>query len=180
MQFFYYTPIPKVFHSFELDALFKECLFCKTDLMEEGTNYLIEKAFKKSEVIFEYAMCFDCRTKVQAELSKQSRKLIDNYFNEHLDLDEHREEMLETYGHDVAGWISHCLIKGTPVKECNEYQIYGLCVDRDIMLTGLPYALSGEAIDDIIQLLSSESLGVIEEFSMKLFDLDIPAPVLIL
>ncbi len=39
--------------------------------------------------------------------------------------------------------------------------------------------LSGECIDDIVELMSDETIGVIKEFSDKLFGVDVPVDILL-
>ena len=41
--------IPKIFYSEENQAPFKKCMSCKSNLLEEGTEYVIEKAIKQYE-----------------------------------------------------------------------------------------------------------------------------------
>jgi hypothetical protein len=169
-----FYPVPNVFWCFETGKMFRRCRMCDIDLMIEGTNYLIEKAFRKKEVIFEYAMCFDCVQQMRGSLSVQSRKLINNYFHEHVDIEERKKTLIGKYGRRTRSWISKCMIKGTPISKCEEHQIYGWFIDKDIVFTGLPYMLSGEVIDELLHLLSNETIGVLDDFSKKLFDIDIP------
>lgn len=105
---------------------------------------MIEKAFKGNEVNFEYAMRLECRDKLQGELSLQSRKLIQNYFEEHVNMEARRIECLQPYGLDYSKWVERCLVKQEPRSECPEFQLYGWCVDRDLVFTGLPYMLSSD------------------------------------
>ncbi len=181
MQFFYeYIPVPEELWSFETGAPIQSCALCNCDLFTEGKNYLIEKAFKSNEVIFEYAMCTECREKLSGELSEQSKKLIDHYFSEHVDFEQRRLECLEAYGLDYARWVERCLVKDKPRSKCREYQLYAWCIDRDIVFTGMPYMLSSDCIDDILELLSEETLGVINDFSNKVFGVDLPKDLLII
>lgn len=169
-----FYPAPKVFWCFETGEMFRRCFMCDIDLMIEGTNYLIEKAFRKKEVIFEYAMCYDCVQQMRETLSVQSRKLIDNYFDEHVDIEERRKTLIETHGRRTHSWIGNCLITGTPISQCEEYQIYGWFIDKDIVFTGMPYMLSGVVLDELLNLLSNETIGVLDDFSKKLFGIDMP------
>lgn len=169
-----FYPVPKVFWCFETGEMFRRCHMCTIDLMIEGTNYLIEKAFRKKEVVFEYAMCFDCVQQLQETLSVQSRKLIENYFSEHVDLEERRKVLIEKHGRKPRSWIDKCMIKGTPMTQCEEHQIYAWCIDTDIVFTGMPYMLSGVVIDELLSLLSNETVGVLDDFSEKLFGIDVP------
>lgn len=176
----HYYPAPPEFWCFETGEPFRKCSLCGTDLWAEGTNYLVEKAFKKSETIFEYAMCFHCYTGIQNSLSKKSRKLVAHYFAEHIDIEERRKLMISKYGRRTKSWISRCMIKGTPISKCDEHQIYGWFIDKDITFAGLPYMLSGAAIDEIIELLSDETLGIMDEMSGKLFGIDQPQSFLLI
>ncbi|EDY80581.1 hypothetical protein VDG1235_195 [Verrucomicrobiia bacterium DG1235] len=178
--YYEFGPIPKDFHSFEKGAPFQHCSLCNADLFKEGTNYLIEKAFRKKETIFEYAMCLDCYSGLQQSLSKKSRELIENYFEEHIDTNTRASTLLDKHGRRSRSWLGHCMIKGTPRWKCEEHQIYGLFIDKDIVFNGLPYMLSGAAIDDILQLLSPETIGSLNDLSDKLFGIDLPQSILVL
>ena len=63
-----YIEVPVQFHSFMEEGPFSKCTLCEESLLEDGTQYLIHKAFHREEVIFEYAMCLPCRAKMQEEL----------------------------------------------------------------------------------------------------------------
>ena len=175
-----YGPIPKDFHSFETGEAFQSCSLCDADLFEPGTNYLIEKAFRKKETVFEYAICFDCYRKLQDELSKKSRELISNYFDEHVDIESRQTQMIEKHGRRPRSWLARCMIKDTPRWKCEEHQIYGWFIDKDIIYNGLPYMLSGTVIDDLLQRLSPETLGTLNELSDKLFGIDLPQSVVLI
>ncbi|MCB1123531.1 MAG: hypothetical protein KJT03_18405 [Verrucomicrobiae bacterium] len=179
-SFDHFIPIPEKFWSFETGKPFETCSLCGTELLQSGANYLVEKAFKKTEVIFEYAICRDCRMKVMNELSRKSLKLIDHYFSEHVDEEARLEKLWKESPRSADGWISHCLVKGTPVEELEEYQVGGLFTGDNMVLADFPFALGGVAIDEIIHLLSDETLGALNDFSDKVFGIDLPNKFLIL
>ena len=64
--------IPKWFYPFLEDRPFKRCLICEQELLGGDVQYLIEKAWKGTEVIFEYAICLACIESQQEELSLES------------------------------------------------------------------------------------------------------------
>lgn len=174
------NPIPETFWSFETSETFKACSLCGKDLIGEGSQYLIEKAFKKTEVIFEYAMCFSCREKTMEDLSDKSLERMAHYFDEHVDLEERSKQLAEVDRSSLDAWISHCIIKGTPIEDSAEYHICGNFTGLNLILDILPYALSHEAMEEIIDLLSPETLGVFNDLSDKLFGIDMPNKILIL
>ncbi len=175
-----YIPIPKIFWSVETDKAFEKCSICDCNILENETNYVIEKAFNKGEVIFEYAMCLDCQKKLYNELSDTSKKLISHYFDEHVDLNKRQSELLNDVNLDYEKWMSNCIIKGDRINKSEEYQIYGYFIDNDMILNGFPYALCGAVADDITNLLSSKTLGILNDFSDKVFGLDLPKGLLVI
>lgn len=159
-----YVPIPKTFWSFASEAPFERCTVCEKRLLEDGTLYLIEKAFSRSEVVFEYAICVPCHLGLRDELSRQSLRLIDHYFDEHVNLSERRERLLETYSGDVDPWLDSCLITGKPATELNEYQIMTLCDGSDMLFTYIPCLISGEAMEGIQNILSKKTRETLDSF----------------
>ncbi len=164
-----YMPIPEHFWSFETGRPFTTCLICTKDLTADGTQYLVEKAISRGEVVFEYALCMDCRAKLECELSRQSLKLIGNYFGEHVDVIGRARGLLSGMKGDFKPWLSNCLVKGTPIEEATEYQIFGHCDGTDMLFSIFPYAISGEAIEDIVKLLSPQTKGFLDDFTGKYF-----------
>lgn len=172
-------PVPEIFWSFETGGPMERCGLCNRDLTLEGTNYLIEKAFREGETMFEHALCLHCHLECVEELSAESLGRIQAYFDEHVDLAKRPARLLEDYGTDPRRWLGHCLVKGYPIDECGEYQIYGFCIGRNLIFNGAPYLLSGEAIEDILGLLSSQTLGTLGEISDRLFGIDAPKDLLV-
>lgn len=129
-QFNEFIPVPEELWSFETGAPMQRCFMCDCDLFEAGRNYLIEKAFKGDEVIFEYAICFDCRMKLQGELSQKSLGLILNYFAEHVDFERRRIELLDQHSTNYAKWVERCLVKDKPRAECSSFHRISLHVKQ--------------------------------------------------
>ncbi|MDF7826151.1 hypothetical protein P4B35_19120 [Pontiellaceae bacterium B12227] len=173
-----YIAVPEVFWSFETGKPISHCKLCDCDLMEPGTNYLIEKAFKNGETIFEHALCLSCYTESHQSMSEDSREKIRDYFAEHVNMDERQNIFMEQYGTEHEKWIDHCMVKGFPVREIEEYQLYGFCIDKDLVFSGAPYVLCGDVIEEIMELLSAETLGTMNALSQKLFGVDAPHDLL--
>lgn len=172
-------PLPEIFWSFETGRPMQHCSLCGCGLMEPGTQYLIEKAFKNSETVFEHALCLSCYSDAHESLSQESRQRIEDYFAARVDINRRQRDFMEQYGTDHGKWIGHCMVKGFPVREVEEYQLYGFCVDHDLIFSGAPYVLCGDVIDEIMDLLSEETLGVMNDLSEKLFGIDAPKDLLV-
>jgi hypothetical protein len=97
-----------------------------------------------------------------------------------VDVEHRRSRCLEEFGTDPQQWIGHCMIKGYPLRECDEYQLYAFCIDEDLVFSGAPYMICGEAVEEIMNLLSSQTLGALAELSDRLFGIDAPKDLLLL
>lgn len=159
-----------MFYSDANSTLFERCLGCDVFLLEDGRQYIIEKAYRRyagystQDTVFEYAMCFDCFVSLQEAMSETSMHRVRAYFDRHVDLFERRKILLNKPEIQFEDWMDRCLVKGTPVEGLEEYQIFGHCDGKDLLFTLFPYAIGGEAINEISLLLSNKTLGEIDGF----------------
>ena len=178
--------IPEEFYSFETKAPFEHCIECNRYLLEEGTEYLIEKAFKNYEgfsaqdVIFDYAICMDCAEEMRKQISKESWESMMRYFQDNMDVEE-RIKMSERSSQEN---LSHCMIKKKKINECKEYQVFAHCNGKRINHANPPYAISGEVMEELIPILSDATVDEMNGFFDKHFSPDPsffePTPRLIL
>lgn len=165
--------IPKLFHKTD-GGLLSECIMCNKHLLTPAQDYLIEKSvryfteLKKTEVIFEYAMCLVCAESMRQELSVESRQRIEAYFAQHVDLKK-RETLLKPNRVPLKNWINTCLIKGTPIKGSFEYSLYAHGFGKKMVYGFFPYAISGEVMEEVNELLSKKTREVLDDFIGKHF-----------
>jgi len=179
MKYFsHYTKIPEVFWSSETGDRFQKCSDCSTDLLAQGTNYLIQKAWQQEEVICEYALCLNCVNTLRETLSLKSKQLVENFYNEHVNFEQRMIDLIENCDVNTESWIDHCIITQKHRSKCSAYQIYGWFIDHDIVFTGMPYMISGDAVEAIMNLLSNETLGSLDDFAGRILGLDLPKGVI--
>ncbi len=170
------TPIPEIFHSDKEGVPFSHCKICNKELVNSNEVYLIEKAYGKSpgknhhEVIFELAYCVDCLQEMHSTLSEESRKNIETYFEQNTKLTERDAELKKHDLIDSEVWLHSCVVKNKSKDEVDEFQVYGLCQGNELIFHQAPYMICGEAIDEVMDLLSNESLGIINDFMTDLID----------
>lgn len=170
-----YMRIPKAFRSSETGKMFTHCMVCNKYLLEEGTPYMIEKAMKQhpevnlKEVIFEYAICFDCSMTMSEAVSEESRNRINDYFSTHVDFQGRLKMLLERKTRRVDPWINKCLVKGVSISQSPEYQLVGQCDGKHLLFMHMPFALSLEAMSEMHALLSAQTLGEIDDFMGNYF-----------
>ncbi len=161
------NPIPKIFWSDLTSKPFENCVMCEKYLLGEGEHYLIEKALRgykgltATSTIFEYAMCIDCAEKMRATLSTDSKSKIDKYYSENINFDERRASLKDT---PTEEWLKECVIDKKAASDGGEFQIYGQCFGKNLVVHDFPFMIRGEAIDRIIHLLSAETLDELNGF----------------
>ncbi|GAA0893011.1 hypothetical protein GCM10009122_26900 [Fulvivirga kasyanovii] len=166
--------IPTDFHSFSKQGLFERCIECDKFLLDQGTEYFIEKAIKKYpgykafDVIFEYAICATCAEKMRKRISKESMKSIEKYFAENVDVNQ-RMNVMQANPDNPQAWMKECMVKGSDKTELNEFQIYAHCNGKHLEMTQMPYLISGQALDEIANLLSEKTLDELDGFVNRHF-----------
>lgn len=161
--------VPKEFWSFADGRPFRACVVCGESLLADGGRfYVVEKAYNRGEVVFEYAVCFSCQRRLEADLSQQSVKLIAHYFDEHVDWAQIRGigELSSSGKVAALSGLSHCLVTGKRASECKEYHILAVCFGENLLES--PFLIGDEAVESIQKLVSRKTRerldGFVEEF----------------
>ena len=184
-----FCKLPSLFHSLEFDGPFQRCCLCERALLEgDGfqSPYFIERIFKGSEPIVEYALCFQCRSDQQERVSAESMKRIRAHWSSRVDESKRATEMVDGYlcgDLTIEDWTNQCVLTGQPLSECKSHQVVGLAFGHNLMLSALPVMISGAAMEEIQPLLSEETQGWMDDFVSDQFGmppefLDVP-PVFI-
>jgi hypothetical protein len=167
--------IPEEFYSATTKAPFEHCLSCEKYLLDGSTVYLIEKAlktypgYKAQDTIFDYAICVDCAQEVHNQLSKESLERMHSFFVDRVNL-EARSKSIDP--NRPVTFSDRCIIKDTPREASTEFQLYAQCIGDQIIMENPPYMISGEAMEEIMSLLSTETKEVLGGFLDKHFSPD--------
>ena len=162
--------LPSYFYDTNDKVPMRRCTNCDRELIESGTDYIIEKAFRHyrsfniTNTIFEYAMCMECVYEMNQRLSTESAARIAAYFEKRIPWQQRHEQMVETHGTRFEGWIDKCLINGDAIEELEEFQVCCQCKGDQLVFSVLPYMISHGASDEMMNLLSSESLDDYNRF----------------
>jgi len=167
-QDFRITSIPPIFYSDLTSNPFNKCVKCEKELLESGESYMIEKAIREDKemgvknTIFEYAMCMECASAMSKKLSQSSMMNLAVYYQKNVDFNNRRRSLENSK--EVGDWINSCLIHGEPPGKSGEYQIYAECMGNNIVLGDYPFMIRGEALEELIELLSAETLDELDNF----------------
>ncbi len=163
--------IPKLFYSDASGQPFDKCIDCNKNLLKGNQEYVIEKAFKKyvdyevNDTIFEYAICINCAETLFMSFSESSRKAIESYFEKHINIEDHLSRLSGTEHFNINDHLNTCLIKGLAIENLQEYQMVCYCRGDQISLLRPPYMISGEAADEVMQLLSNATIDILNRFT---------------
>lgn len=166
-----YIPLPLIFYPFESGMPFQHCACCKAELIDSNREYFIEKALKPGDTIYEYAICYKCAELAQKAMSKVSLARANNFVNNRMNLLEHRLKMIEKFDLEYAFWLDHCVVDGTPIDELEEYQIMAHCQGSNMLFSVFPYCLGARAADELVSILSSETLEELDKLGDVLIDI---------
>jgi len=173
-----FIEIPKLFYSTVTEKPFSNCISCDNYLLQPQSPYVIEKAIKQNleynttDVIFEYAMCMECYQNINESISLESKTKMEQYFSENVDLNDRRKSLLKNEELSIKDWTSNCIIKGTHISELTEYQIACQCDGEYLLFTNMPFIIGNLALDEMMQLLSNQTIGEIRGFYDKFFSPD--------
>lgn len=170
------VPIPEIFYSDKKQQPFQHCRLCGESLLQSNKLYIIEKAYERNaktrepELVFEFAACLNCYVDFGESISKESRKKLDDYYAEYADLNKRDAELKKHNLLDPEIWINNCIVKNTPIDQAETYVIYALCWKDELVFEAFPYMVCGEAMEEIVELLSSKSLDLLTDFLADLID----------
>ncbi len=168
---FHTIEIPRVFKTFISEAYFKNCIICDRYLLDNETEYVIEKVISNGYVELEYSMCLGCVEKMRQRMSEESMERVNRYFEENFDFYARRYHILASRSSNIDDYISSCLFKDKPVHELEEYQLLGHCRGDKMLLSVFPYIVSKNAIEEVQELLSAKTSEELDDFTDRYFGL---------
>ena len=169
----FFERVPPIFQSTESGQPFDRCAACDKYLLDDDSQYVIEKAFRSyrgfdaRETVFEYALCVDCRDDLMSEFSEESSQRIRAYFESRIDHEARRQRLLtaDVTEASLSPWISSCIVSGEPVEDLDEYQVYCECMGPYMLYTYAPFLIGGKVMDEVADLLSNKTLDELNGFA---------------
>ncbi|MBT8044990.1 MAG: hypothetical protein KJO79_08565 [Verrucomicrobiae bacterium] len=122
----------------------------------------MNQSYVGDECVFEFAMCFECREKMNDKLSEKSRVAMFDFMHDHADMESREEEL----GTDSAtdDYISRCLTCGKSRSEANGYTL-GAMFAGDLLVKGpFPMLICDQCEGKIGETISAETRDVWDKF----------------
>ena len=139
---------------------YTECVRCGDAL--DGTYY-VERALRRDEPLFEFALCERCVMGFGLEMSDDSVMAIGNFWLRHCDVDA-REARLEAAS-DAGSLVDTCLLSGEPRAALDEVQVWAWCRGDQVVadLFG-PAVVSGAMMERLGEGLSRQTRDAMDDF----------------
>lgn len=153
----HYIPVPEIFQSVETGRMFSACIQCNKALLNEGTQYVIQKIKKGEETITEYALCLECYQALEKSYSKQSMENIWNFILDSVSFDERNQKLWSKNPENVEAWLRACLTCGKLRDICSVYGIFAYCDGEDMFFHNLPYMFCDECMITLNELMSEKT-----------------------
>jgi hypothetical protein len=163
--------IPKVFKTFISEDYFRNCITCDKYLLDDDTEYVIEKVIREGYVELEYSMCLDCVDKMRQKMSKESMERVNHYFEVNFNFFEKRYDLFASQNSKIDDYISRSLFKDKSIHDLDEYQLLGHCRGNKMLLSVFPYIVCKDAIEEVQELLSAKTREELDDFTDKYFGL---------
>ena len=155
---------------------------------------MIEKVFRGPEAIIEIATCLPCAIEMQGEISAESMATIQQEFYGKINIVERLDWLRIQSGSMLAGegeeldeaaaapaseietdvsvdppieadmWLDACILTGAARENTPNFQVVGMFVGSQMVLSVFPYFISSNAIEEIGEKLSQETRGYMQDF----------------
>lgn len=165
MSFFsnFNQDIPEEFFNSENHQPHTECSICG-DSLTRGM-YFIEKAYQRTHdkteftLIFEYAICEDCKKDMMKSISKESFRNIQHFVMEMGDSFDFGN--IDSNKISTNYLMTHCMASGKSIDELNEYHLLGIFSGDKMMQ--FPILYGDSFIEEYSDLLSDETKGFFDD-----------------
>ncbi|MDB9882794.1 hypothetical protein OAD66_06630 [Bacteroidia bacterium] len=168
--------IPAFFYKFDTEVPFTNCSLCDGKL-SDYSKYAIEKVFKQnkilntSEIVYEYAICWDCAQTSGSDISEDSKIAIMSLFVEHKNFISMRTDYLHANKmYNIESWIERCSLTGKEVRLCNEYAISAIIENDKLLYEHSPMVVSDEFMEKLQSVLSKETKDKFDGLRDKILD----------
>jgi len=174
----YQIEIPQKFYSDTEGKPFENCQVCGKYLLNEGTSYMIEKAFKNYEgydfysTLFEYAICTDCHNLLQQGMSQESMQNLQRYYMKIFQEKGGKPVMINLSDFEMDHWLSKCFFTDKPITEMKEYQVVAQFSGTKLVLNTPPLIVGEKAMEEMSDLLSDKTIDEMNGFKKRFFGPD--------
>ena len=168
--------IPSFFNNYDTGAPFQRCTFCDSKL-EASDKYAVEKMINQNitlqsrEIVYEYALCWECATSMGSEISDDSREAIQLLYNEHSEnLIRKLDYLHSTDKYTLESWMERCSLTNKEIRLCGEFSVSAIIEHGNLVYEQAPMIVSDEFMMKLQNVLSQETKEGFEGLRNKIMD----------
>jgi hypothetical protein len=168
--------IPELFQSYDTNEPFAHCSMCERKLLLED-RYAVEKVVKqnkvlnKSEIVYEYAICWDCVNEMSDDISEESKASILNLYESYNNNVAMKLDYLHrTEKYNIESWTERCTFTGKEIRLCNEFSVSGIIDRGGLLYEHSPMVVSDEFMEEMQGVLSKETKDSLNGLRDKILD----------
>ncbi|MBT8036519.1 MAG: hypothetical protein KJO21_03140 [Verrucomicrobiae bacterium] len=150
-----------LFNSHETGDPFSHCCDCGCEL-SHASMHVVNQSYVGDECVFEFAMCLDCREKMNAKLSEQSRVAMFDFMHDHADMESREQELGDNS--ETEAYISHCLTCGKPRQDSPNFTLGAMFSGNNIIKGPFPMLICGTCEETLAATISDETRNVWDKF----------------
>ena len=123
------------------------------------------------EIVYEYALCWDCATTMGSEISDDSKDAIQELYNEHSETVMRKLDYLHsTDKYSLESWLERCSLTGKEIRLCSEFSVSGIIEEGNLVYEQSPIVVSDEFMYILQQVLSKETKEGFDGLRDKIMD----------
>lgn len=168
--------IPSIFLNYDTGVPFSKCTFCDGNL-DTTSKYAVEKMINQNlvlqskEIIYEYALCWDCATTMGSDISDDSKLAIQKLYNEHSEVLMRKLDYLHaTDKYTIDSWLERCSLTGKEIRLCGEYSVSCIIEGGNLVYEQTPMVVSDEFMQKLQDVLSKETKESMDGLRQKITD----------
>lgn len=154
------------------DDLHSHCRVCNRYLLEDNTQYYLEKVVRKvpeletEQTLFEFAVCAQCLQELRKSLSKESKLAMEQFFRGKMQESYQATPNLNPY---QAFEDKKCLMTGKSTSEFETYQMAAFCQGRKLHPQQPPIIIGDDIMHESAELLSAQTRDELNNFTNNNF-----------
>lgn len=156
-------PLLEWLRSEETGAAFSHCVSCRLPLLETDSPWLVNKEYFHGECVLEYAVCQNCRDRMSAAISEESKATVRAFLEHEIDWPARLADFMQSS--DPVERLEHCIACRTSRDAMEGYAISALFDEGGNVVHGpLPLLICRDCVGRMTANLSETSRAAWREF----------------
>lgn len=153
--------MPSLFDSHETGQPFSHCCDCGCEL-NHASMHIVNQSYVGDECVFEFAMCLECREKMNAQLSEKSRVAMFDFMHDHTDMESREQQLGDSAETDA--YIDQCITCGQSRQETPNFTLGAMFSGNHLIKGPFPMLICSTCEEKLGATISAETRNVWDKF----------------